>query len=81
MKMIDMTSLDLMDSTDETFCFDNTALFDILTKTLRLSAGNFAQVNQLLAQVMIGVTACFRFPGMSLPLFIEKPYSPAAQVN
>ena len=76
-----MTILDLMDSTDETFCFDNTALSDILTKTLRLSSVNFAQVNQLLAQVMIGVTACFRFPGMPLPLFTERPHSSTLQVN
>jgi tubulin beta len=55
--------LDLIDNTDETFCFDNTSLFDILTKTLRLSSGTFGDINQILAQVMIGITACFRFPG------------------
>lgn len=55
--------LDLIDNTDETFCFDSTSLFDILTKTLRLSSGTFGDINQILAQVMIGITACFRFPG------------------
>jgi tubulin beta len=56
-------NLDLIDNTDETFCFDNTSLFDILTKILRLSSGTFGDINQILAQVMIGITACFRFPG------------------
>lgn len=69
--MIVIVDLDLMDSTDETFCFDNTVLFDIITKTLRLPSGNFSEINQLLAQVMIGITACFRFPGMTLICFIE----------
>ncbi len=55
--------LDLIENTDETFCFDNTALFDILNKTLRLRSGTFVDINQILAQVMIGITACFRFPG------------------
>jgi tubulin beta len=56
-------NLDLIDNTDETFCFDNKSLFDILTKILRLSSGTFGDINQILAQVMIGITACFRFPG------------------
>lgn len=56
-------SLDLIENTNETFCFDNIALFDILNRTLRISSGNFEQINEILAQVMIGVTSCFRFPG------------------
>ena len=58
-----ISDLDLMENTDETFCFDNTSLFDILTKTLRLPSGTYGDINQILAQVMIGVTTCFRFPG------------------
>jgi len=58
--------LDLIENTDETFCFDNVALFNILNKTLRLSSGNFQDINQIIAQVMIGITACFRFPGKDL---------------
>jgi tubulin beta len=55
--------LDLIENTDETFCFDNIALFNILNKTFRLSSGSFNDINHILAQVMIGITACFRFPG------------------
>ena len=61
--MMMIVYLDLIDNTDETFCFDNTSLFDILTKTLRLPSGTYGDINQILAQVMIGITACFRFPG------------------
>lgn len=55
--------LDLMENTDETFCFDNMALFDILHKKMRLPSATYDDVNHLLAHVMIGLTACFRFPG------------------
>ncbi|CAF0809546.1 unnamed protein product [Rotaria sp. Silwood1] len=58
-----LTMNHLIENTDETFCFDNITLFDILSKTLRLSSANFTDINQILAQVMIGITACFRFPG------------------
>lgn len=58
-----LTMTHLMENTDQTFCFDNQTLFDILNKTLRLSSGTFDDLNYLLGQVMIGVTACFRFPG------------------
>ena len=56
-------NLDLIENTDETFCFDNVTLFDILNKTFRSSSGTYQDINQILAQVMIGITACFRFPG------------------
>ncbi|UJR36591.1 hypothetical protein I4U23_029310 [Adineta vaga] len=58
-----LTMTHLMENTDETFCFDNVALFEILHKTLPLSSSNYTDTNQILAQVMIGITACFRFPG------------------
>ena len=58
-----ISSLDLIENTDETFCFDNMVLFDLLHQAQRVSAGHFADVNHLLAEVMLGVTACFRFPG------------------
>ena len=52
-----------MENTDQTFCFDNFTLFDILSKTLRLASGTFDDINYLIGQVMIGLSACFRFPG------------------
>ncbi|CAF1554726.1 unnamed protein product, partial [Adineta steineri] len=58
-----LTMTHLIENTDETFCFDNVALFNILNKILRIPSGNFNDINQIIAQVMIGITACFRFPG------------------
>ncbi|CAF1569525.1 unnamed protein product [Rotaria magnacalcarata] len=58
-----LTMNHLIENTDETFCFDNITLFDILNKTLRLPQGSYTDINHILAQVMIGITACFRFPG------------------
>ncbi|CAF1038581.1 unnamed protein product [Adineta ricciae] len=58
-----LTMNHLIENTDETFCFDNVALFEILRRTLRFPSANYTDINQILAQVMIGVTACFRFPG------------------
>ena len=52
-----------MENTDQTFCFDNSTLFDILSQTLRLASGTFDDINYLLGQVMTGLSACFRFPG------------------
>ena len=45
------------------FCFDNMALFEILNKTSKHTLTNFENINQILAQVIIGITACLRFPG------------------
>ncbi|CAF1438140.1 unnamed protein product [Adineta steineri] len=58
-----LTMTHLIENTDETFCFDNVALLNILNKILRISSGNFNDINQIIAQVMTGITACFRFPG------------------
>ncbi|CAF1032027.1 unnamed protein product [Adineta ricciae] len=58
-----LTMNHLIENADETFCFDNDALFEILHRTLRFPPANDTDINQILAQVMIGVTACFRFPG------------------
>lgn len=53
-----------MENIDQTFCFDNFTLFEILNKTVRLnSSTNFVDLNYLIGQVMIGMSAAFRFPG------------------
>ncbi|KAF8566865.1 hypothetical protein P879_04519 [Paragonimus westermani] len=53
----------LVENTDETFCLDNEALFDICTKTLRLSKPTFGDLNHLVSMTMSGVTTSLRFPG------------------
>ncbi|CAH8432580.1 unnamed protein product [Dicrocoelium dendriticum] len=53
----------LIENTDETFCIDNEALYDICFRTLRLSGPTYGDLNHLISVTMSGVTTCFRFPG------------------
>ncbi|CDW51932.1 Beta-tubulin isotype 2 [Trichuris trichiura] len=53
----------LVSSSDETFCIDNEALYDICFRSLRLAKPTFADLNHLISIVMSGATTCFRFPG------------------
>ncbi|XP_044763710.1 tubulin beta chain-like [Coccinella septempunctata] len=53
----------LIESSDETFCIDNEALYDICFRTLRLTAPSLTDLNHLVSVAMAGVTTCFRFPG------------------
>ncbi|KAI0979900.1 hypothetical protein GJ496_001767 [Pomphorhynchus laevis] len=53
----------LVENTDETFCIDNEALYDICFRTLKLSTPNYSELNQLVSSTMSGVTTCLRFPG------------------
>jgi tubulin beta len=53
----------LVENVDEVFCIDNEALYDICTKTLKMTTPNFDDLNQLVSGVMSGVTCCLRFPG------------------
>ncbi|KHJ48200.1 Tubulin/FtsZ family, GTPase domain protein [Trichuris suis] len=48
---------------DETFCIDNEALYDICLRSLKLAKPTFADLNHLISVVMSGATTCFRFPG------------------
>uniref|UniRef100_A0A5S6R593 Tubulin beta chain n=1 Tax=Trichuris muris TaxID=70415 RepID=A0A5S6R593_TRIMR len=54
---------ELIDNTDETFCIDNEALYDICFRTLKLAAPAYTDLNQLVSLTMSGVTTCLRFPG------------------
>jgi len=54
----------LVENSDETFCIDNEALYDICLKTLKLSAPTYGDLNYLVSLVMSGVTTCLRFPGL-----------------
>ncbi|PWZ01739.1 tubulin-domain-containing protein [Testicularia cyperi] len=53
----------LVENSDETFCIDNEALYNICFKTLKLSAPTYGDLNHLVSLVMSGVTTCLRFPG------------------
>jgi len=53
----------LIENTDETFCIDNEALYDICFRTLKLENPNYGDLNHLISSTMSGVTTCLRFPG------------------
>ncbi|KAK7863213.1 hypothetical protein R5R35_003463 [Gryllus longicercus] len=53
----------LAENTDETFCIDNEALYDICFRTLKLTNPTYGDLNHLVSLTMSGVTTCLRFPG------------------
>ncbi|XP_061544669.1 tubulin beta-6 chain isoform X1 [Phycodurus eques] len=53
----------LLESTDETFCIDNEALYDICFRTLKLTTPTYGDLNHLVSMTMSGVTTSLRFPG------------------
>ncbi|KAF0384997.1 Tubulin beta chain [Gigaspora margarita] len=53
----------LVENSDETFCIDNEALYDICFRTLKLTNPSYGDLNHLVSAVMSGITTCLRFPG------------------
>uniref|UniRef100_A0A2K5BZX3 Tubulin beta chain n=1 Tax=Aotus nancymaae TaxID=37293 RepID=A0A2K5BZX3_AOTNA len=53
----------LVENTDETYCIDNEALYDICFRTLKLTTPTYGDLNHLVSATMSGVTTCIRFPG------------------
>ncbi|CED83103.1 alpha-beta tubulin [Phaffia rhodozyma] len=53
----------LVENSDETFCIDNEALYDICFRTLKLTQPTHGDLNHLISIVMSGITTCLRFPG------------------
>ncbi|KAF6770190.1 hypothetical protein AHF37_11022 [Paragonimus kellicotti] len=53
----------LVENTDETYCIDNEALYDICFRTLKLTNPTYGDLNHLVSATMSGVTTCLRFPG------------------
>jgi tubulin beta len=53
----------LVENSDETFCIDNEALYDICFRTLKLQTPTYGDLNHLVSAVMSGITTCLRFPG------------------
>ncbi len=56
----------LVENTDETYCIDNEALYDICFRTLKLTTPTYGDLNHLVSATMSGVTTCLRFPGKTL---------------
>ncbi|KPI99121.1 PREDICTED: tubulin beta chain-like [Papilio xuthus] len=53
----------LIENTDQSFCIDNEALYDICFRTLKLPMPTYGDLNHLVSMMMSGVTTCLRFPG------------------
>lgn len=53
----------LVENTDETYCIDNEALYDICFRTLKVANPSYGDLNHLVSLTMSGVTTCLRFPG------------------
>ena len=57
----------LVENTDETFCIDNEALYDICFRTLKLTTPTYGDLNHLVSLTMSGVTTCLRYLSHSSP--------------
>ncbi|KAF8337353.1 beta-tubulin 1 tubb1 [Cantharellus anzutake] len=53
----------LVENSDETFCIDNEALYDICTRTLKLHTPRYGDLNHLISIAMSGISTSLRFPG------------------
>ncbi|WAR63570.1 hypothetical protein PtB15_17B170 [Puccinia triticina] len=53
----------LVENSDETFCINNEALYNICFRTLKLATPTYGDLNHLVSIVMSGITTCLRFPG------------------
>ncbi|KAF5397879.1 Beta-tubulin isotype 1 [Paragonimus heterotremus] len=61
----------LVEITDETYYFDNGALYDVCFRTLKLTTPTYDDLNHSVSVTMSGVTICLRFPGQ-LNDFLHK---------
>uniref|UniRef100_A0A2R8M6Z3 Tubulin beta chain n=1 Tax=Callithrix jacchus TaxID=9483 RepID=A0A2R8M6Z3_CALJA len=53
----------LIENADSTFCIDNEALYNVCSRTLKLTTPTYGDLNHLVSATMSGVTTCLRFPG------------------
>lgn len=58
-----LSSHHLIENTDETFCIDNEALYNICQNQLKLPTPTYGDLNHLISLAMSGITTCLRFPG------------------
>ena len=61
----------LVENTDETYCIDNEALYDICFRTLKLTTPTYGDLNHLVSATMSGVTTCLRFPGTNAKIPVK----------
>ena len=54
---------ELVENTRETICLDNEALYDICSRTLKLTSPVYKDLNHIVSQTMSGLTTSLRFPG------------------
>jgi len=52
-----------LENADQVYCLDNEALHDICEKSLKLETISFSDLNNLVSNVMSGITCSLRFPG------------------
>ncbi|KAI0636266.1 beta-tubulin 2 [Trametes polyzona] len=53
----------LVENSDMTMCIDNEALYDLTQRTMKVKAPSFDDLNNVVSQVMCGVSTSLRFPG------------------
>ncbi|KAI0694645.1 beta-tubulin 2 [Cerioporus squamosus] len=53
----------LVENSDMTMCIDNEALYDVTQRTRKIKQPSFDDLNNVVAQVMCGVSTSLRFPG------------------
>ena len=53
----------LLENTDETYCIDDEALYNICFRTLKLTTPTYGDLNHLVSATTSGVTTCLCFPG------------------
>ncbi|XP_016283902.1 tubulin beta chain-like [Monodelphis domestica] len=53
----------LVENTDETYCIDNEAFYNICFRTLKLTSPTYGDLNHRVSATMSGVTTCLCFPG------------------
>ena len=65
----------LVENTDETYCIDNEALYDICFRTLKLTTPTYGDLNHLVSATMSGVTTCLRSSVVFVVLLISVELS------
>ncbi|PNF31663.1 Tubulin beta-1 chain [Cryptotermes secundus] len=68
----------LVENTDETYCIDNEALYDICFRTLKLTTPTYGDLNHLVSLTMSGVTTCLRFPAVRVRVARATPWCETA---
>jgi len=58
-----LSSHQLLENSDETFIIDNEALYNISNNVLQNNSPTYAELNELIGQVICGITSSLRFPG------------------